>query len=690
MKKTVVLLSMLAVLGAFTYSCISSIVNEDVIEEPPKEKDKIYFLRIALNSMTGESPFTLDWSNYQNVGFLLDDEQGNNIFQNRSLASTRESGNAEVLIVDTVANDATDSENGLAYAYAPYDNTLTGTELKGTLNANQEQLVNASNAMDNALINNMKLTANPVTFKIDQGTCQLSLRNVFSVIKLTIEDLGSILPLRTIQSVKLYIANKDDMTTQINSSPLAGSYSINLKNNNANAEFTSPLYAITATTKTNSSTMISNKPVFYFVVNPFSLKTNETLAVCIVTNRGDIFYSSFDVSPARNNIYALTASATEDNTYIATISDKYYNMYSNCYIISKKGKYMFPADKTMNGQVLTGATVDWLWASKEGGGAFNISELINPSNLIYDESRITFQVGNEDPFSTMKKGNVILALKDAAGEIVWSWHIWITDEPKDYLHEGIIFIDRNIGALTAEIGSSPIDNYGFVYQWGRKDPFFGGDGNSNESNSLSIVRANTILNTGVSWPNPSLTTTTAEMARRNPMMFICNNTASTNLNVPVDWLSVSSTPYRWSDTEKTDNDPCPWGYKTPRKTELMVLHNAADANDLLLSFKNQGNRYWEYYYYFDPTYGSTTTIWPTAGMRQGRYNYNGTAGARLLHSGTAATKGECYYWTSSPLSAGGTIIPGGSFRIYTSGNMLYSDGEFGDNADAYPIRCVKE
>jgi len=694
MKKTVVFLSMIAVLGLMANSCISGIVKEDVIEQPTPQPNnqKKYFLRFTLNSIAGTTPFVLDWSNYNRVGYLLDNEQGDNIFPYKEITIPKESGYEDVLLVDSVV---TDYENGQGYAYAPYDATITGTELTGTLNANQAQLVSSSKTMDNALNNNMKLVSTSTTFKIDQGSCQLGLRNIFSIIQLTIEDVTSLLSFRSIQSVKLYIADNNDIRTPVNSSLLAGQYKIDLKNINTVAQFTSPSYTITATPTTGSSTQISSRPVFYFVVNPFTLKANETLAVTIVTNRDDVIYSSFNISPVRNNIYSITASVTEENTYVESTSEEYVNSYSNCYVVSKKGKYIFPADKTINGQTLTGGvTVDWLWAMKEGGGKFDISELINPSNLVYDGSRITFQVGNENPFIPIKYGNVILALKDASGNIVRTWHIWITDEPKDYLHETKVFLDRNIGALAAETESSPVDNFGFVYQWGRKDPFFGGDGITNETASgttgpMSIANANTIFNIGITnWPQPSTTTRTADYARQNPMIFICNNTSPAAGQA--DWLSGSNDPNRWSESDKSDNDPCPFGYRVPGKTDVQTLHNAAFANNAWMYFRNIGHWQWEYFYYFDPTYTNTTTLWPTAGMRQGRNLYLGNAGAQLINSGTAELRGQCYYWTSSPAKAGGTIIPGGSYRIFTSGNMLYSEDDYGDNADAYPVRCLKE
>ena len=31
------------------------------------------------------------------------------------------------------------------------------------------------------------------------------------------------------------------------------------------------------------------------------------------------------------------------------------------------------------------------------------------------------------PKATIRQGNAIVAVRDAAGTIVWSWHIWVTD-----------------------------------------------------------------------------------------------------------------------------------------------------------------------------------------------------------------------------------------------------------------------
>lgn len=82
------------------------------------------------------------------------------------------------------------------------------------------------------------------------------------------------------------------------------------------------------------------------------------------------------------------------------------------------------------------------------------------------------------------KGNAVVAFK-VDGQIYWSWHIWVTDNPENgvvYNHNtetdvdgnliSIQYMDRNLGATS----SSFLDHQwhksgGLMYEWGRKDPF---------------------------------------------------------------------------------------------------------------------------------------------------------------------------------------------------------------------------
>ena len=87
-------------------------------------------------------------------------------------------------------------------------------------------------------------------------------------------------------------------------------------------------------------------------------------------------------------------------------------------------------------------------------------------NVSYSNGEITFR-------ATDRKGNAVIAAKDAAGNILWSWHIWLTDQPVEHVYKnnaGTV-MDRNLGATSATPGD--IGALGLLYQWGRKDPFLG-------------------------------------------------------------------------------------------------------------------------------------------------------------------------------------------------------------------------
>jgi len=84
---------------------------------------------------------------------------------------------------------------------------------------------------------------------------------------------------------------------------------------------------------------------------------------------------------------------------------------------------------------------------------------------------------------TKGKGNAVVSFK-VNGNIYWSWHIWITDDPT----EGVTYaqgfetdlnnntfspqyMDRNLGATNSKfLGNDWNKSGGLQYQWGRKDP----------------------------------------------------------------------------------------------------------------------------------------------------------------------------------------------------------------------------
>ena len=722
MKKIFLFLSILLVLGVT--SCIYDKVNEIEENTPdppdpgpgpnpnpnPEEKNSTFkFLGYATFSGKVNTYSTIDmgpgnpfvkWDNTYNPGskelnvglFLKGETKGEALLQNHE-SPIFSGGNSECANTVTIK---TSEERGVIYGYYPYQATVSGTVLSYSLSNVQDQSVPDS-IMDSSLNKNMLMISGPSpSFPLNGGDANLYFKNVFSLLRFRVNMSQEMQLLHPIKRITVYVANKDRLETPLNHT-LAGNYTIDLSKAPESSGYTGPVFSSSKNTITaelsNSGnlTMSLPMPSAWMLMNPIKIINSQECLVSIVELDNYKIISSHEINEFKpNTIYDIHIVANKSNTVTDYVSVYYPDeQASNSYVISQAGVCQIPL-KTVSGTDLRGHSVDWLWASKEGGNSgFDISELIDPSSIVYDESSrgVRFRVGTD--FGKFTKGNVVLALKNSSNEIVWTWHIWITDQPKDMAYEnGKIFLDRNIGALSARMVSAEMDNYGFVYQWGRKDPFVGGDGSTNEipSNILSVAQNNTIVNTRATW-NPSgiagwsvkeSTVANEETIRKTPMQFVCNN--SSPKERPADWLSVSNLVL-WSATGKTDYDPCPYGYKVPDKNDLRSLH--VETPSSLWYFNYKGNKYWEYYYYS----AGDVTAWPSAGMRQGRFTSDGNNGAQLIYSGTNSNFGQCFYWTSSPVNIG--ALSGGSYRIHTVGDKLYSEDDYGDNADAYPIRCVK-
>ncbi len=727
--KKIFLLTCLFVTISFSMSrCTSKLVIEPEEEEETTDPDdeeieRTFFVSCSANfagkihsyayvDMKPDIP-SIIWSRDDlkaelNVGlFLKGDSLGEALLPYNHDLKIKSSGNTLALAEITVK---TKEKRGELYAYYPHQTSVSGTTLSYKLNNIQDQSV-ADSLMDSSLNSNMLMISEPSsTFVLKGGTPVINLKSVFSILRFRVNYSPEMSILRPVKKITVYIANKDRLEVPLEYK-LAGNYSIDLSKapespGYAGPEFSSTNYNNTITAQLSNSPLItpsSTNPSAWLIVNPTKINADDRL-VAIVEMDGYKIISQHQIAEIKpNTVYDIHVVAKKDNT----VSDQVLTYFlkdkaSNCYIISQAGLCQIPLYK-INGESLSGKgdTVVWLWASKEkGGNNFSISELIDPLSIIKNDSTevengnfnyIRFRVGTD--FGKYTKGNVMLALKKS-NAIVWSWHIWITDEPKELEHQdNKRFLDRNIGALSAQLGNSPIDHFGFVYQWGRKDPFFGGDGNANETatNSLAIATNNTIRNTGVTWQRvPS--TQTADYARLNPMVFICNNTSSSDLNVPVDWLLGSSIPSRWIENAKTNNDPCPPGYRVPNKDELSILHDADTLNKPTnpnLWFFTNGQWNWEYFFSKSSS-SSMKSYWPAQGMRMGRWSFRSNVGGQHMDGGTPTLRGQCYYWTSSPVILQNNVtLPGGSHRIHTTGALLYSKDDFGDNADAYPVRCIK-
>lgn len=202
------------------------------------------------------------------------------------------------------------------------------------------------------------------------------------------------------------------------------------------------------------------------------------------------------------------------------------NATANCYIVQTPGQYKFDASVRGNSVESVGApaSAEIVWQFTDPGQSG--AKLINYTNL--NGNYVEFEVDNDAAY-----GNALIAVKDASGTILWSWHIWICDFDPDLTCQrysnGNAFMDRNLGAtyVNAQNEENRRRSEGLFYQWGRKDPLTGG--HFTVSGSFSSL----------------------EEAHANPDAIGAE-----------PWVRIDEIRTLWGE-DKTQYDPCPSGWKVP-------------------------------------------------------------------------------------------------------------------------------
>jgi len=205
--------------------------------------------------------------------------------------------------------------------------------------------------------------------------------------------------------------------------------------------------------------------------------------------------------------------------------------------------------------------------------------------------------------------------------------------------------------------TTPVDNYGNYYQWGRT-----ADGHQ--------LRNSTPI------PGPVTTFDANGQATGDTISkFI------TNGNIPYDWR-VPQDNNLWSDSGKTGNDPCPEGWRVPTHAEWISI--------------------------FDGNLSTTTSI-PAAGYMSAsgntwKWNSTGTTGFLVTPSGSSEATlflpagGDRYYSNGG----GDTVASNGyywSSSIYTVSNNAYdftfysttmNPNNSNFRAYGFSVRCITE
>lgn len=400
---------------------------------------------------------------------------------------------------------------------------------------------------------------------------------------------------------------------------------------------------------------------------------------------------------------------------------------ANCYVVNGYGTFKFPAvygnrikngaDNNANnlksGRYIGGSTKDI--DADEFNGKVKI-ENISSAELIWQDSfGLITEVGKTSsddfdyvtftvPQNTVKPGNALIAVKNASGVILWSWHIWFCEQPlnlgasTDGVHK---FMSINLGwksndastinytlysekkiytrikaddqTKTVTLKRNPYNKmenstvtpttngYSPFYQWGRKEPLLCGDNSKvydiNGNEKSFSTDGTTEWTITYNENNLSTTFSGVRYAIENPLSFL-NNWKAGDTNDVMEhgnerWSANSRSSSEISKSQeviKTIYDPCPVGFKVPNANVLQPMINKSkeDTSDT--------NRFMYYY----PEKDSSQAFWvglgyyeniATKGSGTGAYQYCWSASCSLANK-RFGTDGfaYCVYKTGSNIS----------------------------------------
>ena len=266
--------------------------------------------------------------------------------------------------------------------------------------------------------------------------------------------------------------------------------------------------------------------------------------------------------------------------------------------------YLITNNTIGDGKQITKVKV--LWQSKDNatsgdlvmGYAISSGDHSNLVNLTDGDDKGKARIHVKAP--NTQGGNAVIAAYNKKDEIVWSWHLWISDYVPQRITDNITYEQAQKLTLNGTVHQYPttaftsssgkhynkvsMDRYlcataggfpgknapliefskrvGYLYYWGRKDPFFGTvDGTTNEIGVLYDGE-------GYSTSLPIIDFQDITLDNGNTMKYTIQN-PSTIIKVDDSWYDNNPTgtayKYLYSDS-KTLYDPCPAGWKTPNKT----------------------------------------------------------------------------------------------------------------------------
>jgi hypothetical protein len=318
---------------------------------------------------------------------------------------------------------------------------------------------------------------------------------------------------------------------------------------------------------------------------------------------------------------------------------------ANSYIVSSPGTYSISAVKGNSFESVGSVeSAEVLWET------FGTDEKITRGDLVsgakYENGLIYFKTAD-----SYREGNAVIAAKDASGTILWSWHIWLTDQPQEqiYYNNAGTMMDRNLGATSATAGD--VGALGLLYQWGRKDPFLGSASISSQVDAQSTI----------TWPSAvssDSSTGTVDYVTSHPTTFVTGGSSSSN-----DWHYSSRDNTLWTTSDKTKSiyDPCPSGWRVPDGGSNGVWSKAG-FDDTSYDRANEGISF---------RISSLSKTWYPASGNRG-------------NDGLLSAPGKfSYYWSASPNGYN-------AYCLSVYGNGSVDPSSYDNRACGLSVRCLRE
>lgn len=362
---------------------------------------------------------------------------------------------------------------------------------------------------------------------------------------------------------------------------------------------------------------------------------------------------------------------------------------ANCIIVSVPDKrYKF------NARVRGNESAETLTAASGAYRAWTTSATA-VKNVSFEDGYIYFATGGEasGDEATIEEANAVIAVINADGTVLWSWHIWATNYDPAAAPDivaGSRVMNRNLGAFTNsdETGQDAWRSYGLYYQWGRKDPFVGPDAWDSSVQQPLYNHAGSYMT--YVYEVTTEEKGTVEYATSRPIHFIAGAKES-----DFDWLYAARDNSLWSAASKSLYDPCPKGWRVAPPAIWASFTTTGTASTSPAEFNVDGG----YNYGWRFKNGESAIYYPAAGRR----NYSPTLATsarnftNIVNDDKGAGHPVGFYWSAS---AGHTATAANAALLAFRHDYVNPDssaspaanrgGAEGPRSGGFPLRCVAE